>query len=66
MSIECGGHWFTPTCDQCGDTLDPETEFIDAVHAKKQEGWRSRKIDGEWIDLCCDCQRQERDAIDNA
>ena len=34
-------------------------EFNDAVDYKKSNGWRSRKVDGEWVDLCPDCQREE-------
>lgn len=49
---------FTPTCDLCGDMLDDEYDFYDAVEAKKAAGWRSKKIDGEWYDICPDCQEK--------
>ena len=55
----CGDKIFTPTCDICGETLDEEYEFYDAVEAKKLAGWRSKKIHGAWYDLCPDCQEKE-------
>ena len=43
---------YTLTCDICGDEY-PETffDFYDAVEAKKENGWKSRKTDGEWMDV---------------
>lgn len=56
---EGGEQIFTPTCDVCGDCLDDEYDFYDAVDAKKQAGWRSKKIGSDWIDLCPECQEKE-------
>ena len=47
---------YIPTCDICGEQLHPQYDFEDAVEAKKNAGWLSRKINGEWIDLCEDCK----------
>lgn len=47
---------YTPVCDMCGAELETQYDFDDAVEAKKNAGWKSRKLDGEWIDLCQDCQ----------
>ena len=55
MSIEKYNGRYTPTCDICGEELDSEYEFMDAVAAKKAAKWRSYKDDGEWIDSCPDC-----------
>lgn len=43
-------------CDVCGESPD-ETfdDFEDAVNFKREQGWKSRKIDGEWCDLCPGC-----------
>jgi len=57
---EDGEEIFTPVCDTCGDALEDEWDFDDAVAAKKAAGWRSRKIDGEWIDICPYCQEKEK------
>jgi hypothetical protein len=45
-----------PTCDICGKQLAEEWTFQEAVEAKKNAGWCSRKIDNEWIDICDDCK----------
>jgi len=57
MSVEKSYGMFYPTCDICGDALPPEHDFYDAVEAKKEAGWKSRKGEnGEWQDICTDCQ----------
>lgn len=59
MAIEKFAGLYTPTCDICGNELTAEFDFYDAVEAKKNNGWKSRKVDGEWIDVCTDCLDQE-------
>jgi len=59
MSIERHGDAFIPTCDICGEELSPEWDFYDAVNAKKLAGWKSHKVDGQWEDVCCECQELE-------
>lgn len=49
---------YTPVCDGCGDTLQEEYDFDDAVSAKLLAGWRSRKICGMWQDYCQECLRK--------
>ncbi len=56
MSIERKDGKFVPTCDVCYFELDPENGFYDAVDAKKEAGWRSKKVKGEWEDICKKCQ----------
>ena len=51
---------YIATCDLCGAELPPESLWIETVEAKKANGWRSRKIDGEWEDICPDCQSERR------
>ena len=50
---------YTPTCDICGKQLHEEWSFEDAVEAKKHAGWKTTKIDNEWIDICDDCKWNE-------
>jgi len=38
--------------------LDTEFDFYEAVSAKKREGWRSRKANGQWQDVCRNCQQK--------
>lgn len=47
---------YIPTCDICGTQLSAQYVWPDAVAAEKNAGWKSKKIDGEWMDLCQDCQ----------
>ena len=47
---------YTPTCDVCGKELPTEFDFNEAVNAKKDVGWETRKVDGQWQDVCRDCQ----------
>jgi hypothetical protein len=67
MSIE--KYWngrtkmYMPTCDICGKQLAEEWTFQEAVEAKKNAGWCSRKIDNEWIDLCDDCKRDLSNSV---
>lgn len=48
---------FRPTCDICGAQLSAQYTFSEAVEAKKIAGWKSKKIDGMWHDICEDCQK---------
>lgn len=52
---------YTPTCDICGAELEGEFEFSDAVQAKKDAGWKSRKVDGQWEDVCDFCWEGEEE-----
>lgn len=58
MSIIIAGRMYEPTCNICGSTLQGEFDFMSAVKARKQAGWKSQKEDGQWVDICCDCQSQ--------
>lgn len=64
------GEEFAPVCDGCSAVLrseqavwdhsgdvfdDPFYEFDDAVEAKKEAGWKSRKIGDDWFDFCPAC-----------
>ena len=47
---------YTLICDICRAGTDEEYEtFQDAVDAREDFGWKSKKIDGDWADLCPDC-----------
>ena len=60
MSIERFAGFYTPTCDICGEELQAEFDFYDAVQAKKDAGWKSQKHNGEWQDVCTDCQERSQ------
>ena len=59
MSIERYYGQYTPVCDCC-ERLSGESSFTDAVRAKREAGWESRKVNGEWEDICTDCQFEEK------
>lgn len=47
---------YTLICDICGGGIDDGFDtFQDVVDAKKDIGWKSKRIEGEWMDLCPDC-----------
>ena len=56
MSIECIYGVHVPTCDICNETLPGEQDYYEAVDAMKAAGWKNRMSDGEWLNLCCECQ----------
>jgi hypothetical protein len=59
MSIEKECGFFSLYCDVCGAEADEQfDEFYDAVEYKKSEGWKSQKRNGEWEDVCPDCQEK--------
>lgn len=60
MSIERFYGQYTPVCDYCDKTLPGERSYADAIRAKREAGWESRKVDGEWLDICTDCQFEEK------
>ncbi len=57
MSIENEGGMYSLYCDICGESASESFfEFIDAVQYKRREGWKSQKRNGEWEDVCLECQ----------
>jgi hypothetical protein len=60
MSIEKFYRQFTPVCDCCGERIAGADSFDEAVRMKREAGWKSRKVDGEWEDICTDCQFEEK------
>lgn len=44
-------------CDICGEH-DSFLEFTDAVDYKKRNGWKSKRYDNDWVDVCPECQKE--------
>lgn len=42
-------------CDVCGDIGEPCDTWNDVRHSIKRQGWRTTKVDGDWMDLCPTC-----------
>jgi hypothetical protein len=54
---------FSVVCDICDDEIPEKFDYFnDAVEGKKEYDWVSRKIEGEWKDLCPKC----RESHDNS
>lgn len=43
-------------CDCCGREVKYFNDFMEAVQYKKDNNWQSKKFDGQWTDMCPDCQ----------
>ena len=56
--IDKDGGKFYLICDVCLEDGLPFASFDEAVAYKKDEKWKSKKIDGEWQDICPDCQKE--------
>ena len=59
MSIERYFKCYSLVCDYCGTTLGADS-FEDARRMQRENGWSSRKVDGEWENLCPSCQLAEK------
>ncbi len=58
MINEFGGYYYLE-CDICGeDSKEDFDDFWEAVEWKKDKsnGWISRKVDGDWEDVCPECR----------
>ena len=48
------------SCDICGGPADKKFDtFSEAVDYKKPNGWKVRKVNGEWKDTCPECSKAE-------
>lgn len=55
--IDRQGGFFHLTCDVCQQEAgEAFFEFDEAVQHKKDNGWRSQRRNGEWEDVCPECQ----------
>lgn len=48
---------YIPTCDVCGETLEAELSFDEAVAEMKSESWKTKAVMGEWENICPECQK---------
>ena len=54
--IEQRGDRFVLICTECGYEVKYFDSFDEAVDYKKENGWKSKKVEGEWVTLCPNCQ----------
>lgn len=48
--------YYALVCDECGDEAGHFDDFQEAVDEKSRYGYRSVRDNGEWKDICSDCQ----------
>ena len=57
MAIEQRGEWrYALVCDECGHEVKHFNTFDEAAEYKRENKWKTKKEDGEWITICPDCQ----------
>ena len=57
MIDKCEDGMFVLNCDICGEqSTKAFYEFMDTVNYRKFTGWTSQKVNGEWEDVCPECQ----------
>lgn len=50
---------YTVMCDVCGEESDWRfMTFNEAVDCKRTEGWTKQMRNGEWEDVCPECQEE--------
>ena len=42
------------TCDNCGKAFEAEN-WEEARETMNQDGWKTRKVDSEWVQFCDEC-----------
>jgi len=56
MIDKIGGK-YALVCDICSEgAMQKFDDFWDAVRFKRDNGWKSQKRNGEWQDVCPECQ----------
>lgn len=52
---------YVAECDFCSEYHETdEDDFIEAVNAIKDEGWKVFKENGEWKHMCPSCREDDR------
>ena len=60
MSIIQIHHDYIVECDECYTNLGSFLDFNSALDAIRESEWTTRKSkDGDWINLCPKCQKEE-------
>jgi len=52
---------YTAFCDRCSfDKFFDFSTWNEVIQEMKNDGWRIRKVDGDWEHLCPTCANKER------
>lgn len=49
---------FYAICDGCGEELDPTDTFDEAKSQADAEGWETKRMGTDWINLCQTCVKE--------
>ena len=49
---------FYTTCDGCGEELDPTDTFDEAKSQADAEGWETKRMGTDWVNLCPTCAKE--------
>jgi len=49
---------FYISCDGCGEELETADTFDEAKSRIDAEGWKTIKMDNEWVHLCPNCEKE--------
>ena len=63
MTIQKFDRAYVPICDLCGEALctrDHVHAFDQAVAATRQAGWKARRSEDGWEDICTECQEDDQ------
>ncbi len=49
---------FEVSCDDCDHVQEYEVDFgwDELLRKMKEDGWQSKKVNGEWQNYCADCK----------
>lgn len=54
------GGLFYIRCDVCGERTDELFyDFNEVAEYKRENGWKSRRVNGQWEEICPDCVEEE-------
>lgn len=61
MIDNLGDGMYSVTCDKCADerTYVVVDGWWELLGEMKSDGWKNRKVDGEWQHICDNCQHPE-------
>jgi Fe2+ or Zn2+ uptake regulation protein len=60
MGIDVDGKVMNLYCDVCGEKVEISFRtFDDLINYKKRNNWKSQRRNGEWEEVCPECQEAE-------
>ena len=63
MSIRKHDGCYILNCCVCNNATVAVMDYDAAMWHKRENGWRARRVDGEWWDVCPDCAAIEAERL---